>query len=81
MSDTTRYGMIGCGMMGHEHLRNIALLDKAKVTVIFEPDATMAASALATATGARRVETLADLLAQNDIDSEVLLVIIVMVQV
>jgi myo-inositol 2-dehydrogenase / D-chiro-inositol 1-dehydrogenase len=22
-----RYGIIGCGMMGQEHLRNIALLD------------------------------------------------------
>ena len=68
MSNTTRYGMIGCGMMGHEHLRNIALLDNAQVTVIFEPDNTMAASALATATGARRVGTLSALLAQDDID-------------
>ena len=24
-----RYGMIGCGMMGQEHLRNIALVDGA----------------------------------------------------
>ncbi len=25
-SNTVRYGIIGCGMMGQEHLRNIALL-------------------------------------------------------
>ncbi|MEY4734657.1 MAG: hypothetical protein RLZZ464_2723, partial [Pseudomonadota bacterium] len=29
---TTRYGIIGCGMMGQEHLRNIALLPGAQVT-------------------------------------------------
>lgn len=32
------YGVIGCGMMGREHLRNIALLDGARVHAIFEPD-------------------------------------------
>ena len=25
---TVKYGIIGCGMMGQEHLRNIALLPK-----------------------------------------------------
>ena len=55
-------------MMGHEHLRNIALLEGAEVTVIFEPDAGMATTALETAPGARLVDNLADLLAQPDID-------------
>jgi myo-inositol 2-dehydrogenase / D-chiro-inositol 1-dehydrogenase len=27
---TVNYGVIGCGMMGQEHLRNIALLPGAK---------------------------------------------------
>lgn len=40
-----RYGVIGCGMMGQEHLRNIALLPGARVAAIFEPDAHMAAIA------------------------------------
>ena len=31
MSNTTNYGIIGCGMMGREHLANIALLDGARV--------------------------------------------------
>ena len=35
---TTRYGLIGCGMMGQEHLRNIALLSGVEVAAIFEPD-------------------------------------------
>ena len=37
-----RYGIIGCGMMGQEHLRNIALLPGARVSRIFEPDEDMA---------------------------------------
>ena len=38
MTQATRYGMIGCGMMGQEHLRNIALLPDTQITAIFEPD-------------------------------------------
>ncbi len=41
MSEVTRYGMIGCGMMGQEHLKNIALLPNTAVTAIYEPDAGM----------------------------------------
>jgi myo-inositol 2-dehydrogenase / D-chiro-inositol 1-dehydrogenase len=33
-----RYGLIGAGMMGREHLRNIALLKGATVTAIADPD-------------------------------------------
>ena len=39
---TTHYGIIGCGMMGQEHLSNIALLEDAIATVIYEPDPEMA---------------------------------------
>ena len=35
MPAKVRYGVIGCGMMGQEHLRNIALLPDTEVTVIF----------------------------------------------
>ena len=68
MKKTIRYGMIGCGMMGHEHLRNIALLDKTEVSVIFEPDAAMAQSALALAPQARLVSDLGQLLDRPDVD-------------
>jgi predicted dehydrogenase len=33
-----RYGLIGAGMMGREHVRNIALLKGAAVTAISDPD-------------------------------------------
>ena len=39
---TTHYGIIGCGMMGQEHLRNIALLPDTEVSAIYEPDPDMA---------------------------------------
>jgi predicted dehydrogenase len=63
-----RYGIIGCGMMGQEHLRNIALLAGAQVTRIFEPDDAMAAASLALAPGARRAASLEEVVASADVD-------------
>ncbi|SMC98527.1 Gfo/Idh/MocA family oxidoreductase [Rhizobium sp. RU36D] len=57
------YGIIGCGMMGQEHLRNIALLPEAEVAAIFEPDAGMRAAAAAAVPGALMVDSIEDLLA------------------
>jgi myo-inositol 2-dehydrogenase / D-chiro-inositol 1-dehydrogenase len=58
MTPTLRYGFIGCGMMGQEHLRNLALLPGSQVTHIFEPDDSMAAKALALAPDAVRAPSL-----------------------
>ncbi len=44
-----KYGLIGAGMMGQEHIRNIALLDGAEVVAIYEPDPSMRAIAAALA--------------------------------
>jgi myo-inositol 2-dehydrogenase / D-chiro-inositol 1-dehydrogenase len=38
MSRTLRYGLIGTGMMGREHVRNIALLPDAAVVALADPD-------------------------------------------
>lgn len=38
MSETIRYGVIGTGLMGFEHIRNIALLDDACVSAIADPN-------------------------------------------
>jgi myo-inositol 2-dehydrogenase/D-chiro-inositol 1-dehydrogenase len=65
---TTRYGIIGCGMMGQEHLRNIALLPGAQVTRIFEPDADMLASSLALVPGAQSAASLAEVVQSPDVD-------------
>lgn len=37
MGDVVRYGIIGSGMMGLEHLRNLQMLDGAQVTAIADP--------------------------------------------
>jgi predicted dehydrogenase len=56
------YGIIGCGMMGQEHLRNIALLPDTGVAAIYEPDAGMRALAAEAVPGAKMVDSIADLL-------------------
>lgn len=63
------YGIIGCGMMGQEHLRNLALVNGAEVAAIFEPDAGMRAQASQLAPHAKMVASLADLLAVPDLDA------------
>ncbi len=67
-ANAVRYGIIGCGMMGQEHLRNIALLPGASVSCIFEPDDGMASGSLALAPGARRVGSLAEVVTSPDVD-------------
>ncbi len=59
----TSYGIIGCGMMGQEHLRNIALLPDTRVSVIFEPDADMQKAAAQLAPQARFAQSIGDLIA------------------
>lgn len=68
MSQQVNYGVIGCGMMGQEHLRNIALLPDTRVSAIFEPDAGMAAEALAFASDATFVDSIDALLDVADLD-------------
>ncbi len=63
MPEVINYGIVGCGMMGQEHARSIALLPHARVAAIFEPDPRMAESARAVAPAARMHGSLAGLLA------------------
>ena len=62
MPETINYGLIGCGMMGQEHLRNIALLSDVSVAAIFEPDPVMAEVALTFAPDATLVDSIDELL-------------------
>ncbi len=68
MTSLTRYGLIGCGMMGQEHLRNINLLPDTQVTAIFEPDPGMRAAAVPLAPEARFFSSAEELLAFPDLD-------------
>ncbi|WP_425040087.1 Gfo/Idh/MocA family protein [Primorskyibacter sp. S187A] len=64
----TRYGIIGCGMMGQEHIRNIALLDGAVVSAIYEPNPEMLSKASALVPEARVADTLISLVMGDDVD-------------
>jgi predicted dehydrogenase len=68
MSKITHYGIIGCGMMGQEHLRNIALLEGTKVAAIFEPDADMARIAASFAPEAAFCDSIDALLNVQELD-------------
>ncbi|MFK7880928.1 Gfo/Idh/MocA family protein [Roseobacter sp.] len=68
MSKVIRYGMIGCGMMGQEHLKNIALLPSTTVAVIFEPDDGMRKIASSLAPHAKFVGSLDALLDEDAMD-------------
>jgi len=65
---TTTYGIIGCGMMGREHLRNIALMKNAEIGAIFEPDRDMAAEAATLAPKAKMATSLDELLSHQPLD-------------
>ncbi|MHA7875152.1 Gfo/Idh/MocA family protein [Roseivivax sp.] len=62
------YGIIGAGMMGQEHIRNIQLLGGARVDAIFEPDAEMRGRAGALAPDAALVASIPEMLRRNTLD-------------
>ncbi|MEO1678097.1 MAG: Gfo/Idh/MocA family oxidoreductase [Pseudomonadota bacterium] len=72
MQDVVNYGLIGAGMMGQEHLRNLALIPGARVAAIHEPDAQMRAQAQAIAPDARICGSVADMLALSEVDALVI---------
>jgi len=65
---TLNYGLLGCGMMGQEHIRNILLLDNCRVHAIHEPDATMRTVAAKLVPDAVFHQSLADLVCDPDLD-------------
>jgi myo-inositol 2-dehydrogenase/D-chiro-inositol 1-dehydrogenase len=66
---TFKYGILGCGMMGGEHIRNIALLEDAAVAAIYEPDAAMSAASQALAPNAVMVASEQELINFHDLDA------------
>lgn len=49
MSETRKYAIIGCGMMGREHMANLALVPGAQLAAIAEPDSGSRIQAMAKA--------------------------------
>lgn len=64
-----RYGVLGCGMMGQEHLRNLALIDGADVVAIYEPDAAMRDACAQLEPKAGFVDSVEALCARSDLDA------------
>lgn len=62
------YGLVGCGMMGQEHIRNIQLLKNAQVAALFEPDAGMRAAASELAPQATQAPSIDELLKIETLD-------------
>ena len=63
------YGLIGCGMMGQEHIRNIALVPGAKVVAVQDPVPELAEAAAALAGGATIAPDIATLLSDERLDA------------
>ena len=66
------YGLIGCGMMGHEHIKNINLLPEGRVSVVYDPMEELAESAAKLAEGAHVADSLEALLAFDPLDAVVI---------
>ena len=62
------YGIVGCGMMGREHIRNISLLPNARIAGIFEPNKEMCRLAKSIAPEAIFFESLKDLITKTALD-------------
>lgn len=71
MSDKI-YGLIGCGMMGIEHLLNVSRLDGVNLGVVYDPLPDNAARAAQLAGGARIAGSVADLLGHAELDAVVI---------
>ena len=67
-----RYGLLGCGMMGLEHLRNLALIEAAEVVAIAEPDPQMQKRASELAPKAVMFDDINALLSTAELDAIVI---------
>jgi predicted dehydrogenase len=72
MLKTLRYGFIGCGMMGLEHLRNLAMIEGIRVTAIYEPDAGMRSESARFVPKARFTESEEEVIRAEDVDALVI---------
>jgi predicted dehydrogenase len=71
-SNTVRYGLIGAGMMGREHIRNLALVPGAVVAAVSDPDAEQRDLSSAAADGAAAHPDHRALLAERSLQAVVI---------
>jgi len=69
MAELLRYGLIGAGMMGREHVRNLSLIPGSKVTALADPDeGSRSESANAIGNGVRVFSDHRSLLESGEVD-------------
>ena len=66
---TVRYGIIGTGMMGQEHIRNVRLLEGAEIVAVCDPDEAMRTAAARMCGEVRVFEECPDLAAADGCDA------------
>ena len=69
--NNVNYGLIGCGMMGREHIQNINLLPHGRVSVVYDPVTDLAQSAATLAGDAHVAASFEELLAFGALDAVV----------
>ncbi|MFQ6548416.1 Gfo/Idh/MocA family protein [Aestuariibius sp. 2305UL40-4] len=67
-----KYGLIGCGMMGQEHIRNVALLEGAAFSMVYDPVRDLADAAVRLSGTALIADSLDDLIADESLDAVVI---------
>lgn len=67
-----KYGLIGCGMMGREHIRNVALVEGARIAAVYDPVPELAAKAARIAGDAQIMPTLESLIDHSGLDAFVI---------
>ena len=70
--EMVNYGLIGCGMMGREHIQNINLLPQGRVSVVYDPVVELAEAAATLAQEAHVAGSLEELLAHEALDAVVI---------
>ncbi|CUK27428.1 Putative oxidoreductase YteT precursor [Cognatishimia activa] len=67
-----KYGILGSGFMGQEHIRNLAFIEGCEVTAFFEPNAEMTKASLELVPDAYVADSLEDLVTHENIDALVI---------
>ncbi|MEL7480785.1 MAG: Gfo/Idh/MocA family oxidoreductase [Pseudomonadota bacterium] len=66
------YGLVGCGMMGIEHVQNVNLLPGAQIGVVYDPLPDNAAKAASIAGAATIAKSFEDLISNETLDAVIL---------
>lgn len=68
MADVLRYGIVGAGQMGREHMRNIEAVPGGEVVAIADPHAASVEAAREVVAGVASYDSVEELVARDDLD-------------